>query len=135
MTSTTFAVGTRIEAVRYAALSVATNVPNAAQCILGRRIAIETAEENMLQVLAHRLCHRKPEIACRPDDDDAAESRLAMLQRMVGEAASVTTARVRSDATRIHTYARQSSMANWTGGSSQEKFAKTVADIDVNPKE
>ena len=94
-----------MEAAQYAALSIATNVPNAAQCVAGRRIASEIAEEKMLQALARRLCHREPEVDCRPVEDAAAEGRLAALQRMAGEAASVTTARIRSDVTRLRAYA------------------------------
>jgi hypothetical protein len=95
-----------MEAAQYAALSIATNVPNAAQCVAGRRIASEVAEERMLQVLARRLCHRDPEVDCRPDEDAVAEGRLFAIQRIAGEAATVTSARIQSDVSRLHDFVR-----------------------------
>ena len=74
-------VGTRWEAAQYAALSLATNVPNAAQCVAGTRIGSELAEDRMLQALARRTCHREPVVDDRPEDDAAAEGRLAAAAR------------------------------------------------------
>tara|TARA_B110001450_G_C17475637_1_gene422061 strand:- start:197 stop:547 length:351 start_codon:yes stop_codon:yes gene_type:complete len=115
-----------MEAAQYAALSIATNVPNAAQCVAGRRIASEIAEERMLQILARRLCHKEPEVECRPEDDVAAETRLVTIQRMATDAASVTTARVYSDMNRLRTYAGNMQ----TGGSDFSVQAEEAAARD-----
>lgn len=96
-----------MEAVQYAFASIATNVPNALQCVSGRRIASELAEEAMLQMLASRLCHREPEVQCRPADDAAAEGRLATLQRMAADAAACTRERIISDYHRVKMYTRR----------------------------
>ena len=121
-------IGSRGEAAKYAVLSMATNIPNMAQCVTGRRFAVEIAEEQLLQTLAQRLCHRDPVVECRVDEDLLAEGRLAAATRMAHEMTISARERVVSDISRARDYA---STIRFRKSDDIDQYANAAASRDL----